>query len=349
MDYYADSIARSISRAKSEWSVSIHAPSADLFNSKLKRYIYRFIKYPNEISKDRADVNHITDSALSHLINSLDSSNTIITCHDVILVKEADGSIPCNNRSRIAALALKYSLEGLKKANKIIVDSEATKRDLLHYGYTGNDKISVIHLGVDPVFQRYSEEDYKKARVKFGIPSGKIILHVGVNYSYKNVEAVLEVLKMLEKDGACLVKVGAGWNKFQSSFISKNGLGNRIIHLGYITKEELSLIYGCVDCLLIPSFYEGFGLPPLEALACGTPVVASNAGALPEVLGDAAILVDPKDVKSIVEMVKRIFSDKFLVNELKAKGFKQVAKFDWKNTASKTLSIYEKIISSRRV
>jgi glycosyltransferase involved in cell wall biosynthesis len=301
----------------------------------LNLYFTRYLYYPLKARKRQGDVNHIVDHSYGHLAYALDPSKTVVTCHDLNPLKHEE--------SWLNLRLFKYSVGGLKKAARIISDSAATKKDLIKFLGIAPDKIRVIPLGVEEKF-RVAEKQRK-----YDLPNGKIILHVGGSGYNKNVEGILNALSTINNQQSTIfVKVGSDFTGSQKSLIKKLCLEDRVKYLGQVSEDDLVALYNLADVFVFPSFYEGFGLPILEAMACGTPVVTSNCSSMPEVAGEAAILVDPYNVESIAEGISRVIY--YHTTEygkrpqrLVQRGLERAKKFTWKRTAEETSKVYEEI------
>jgi glycosyltransferase involved in cell wall biosynthesis len=177
------------------------------------------------------------------------------------------------------------------------------------------------------------------------------LLHVGHCGPYKNIEGILRALPIIQSRCGCtvtLLKAGLPFTRPQRELISQLGLENAVRHLGVVADSELPALYAKVDVLLIPSLYEGFGLPVLEAMACGTPVVASTAGALSETAGEAALLVDPLDIEGLADAVTRIANDGELRAKLRRRGLERARQFPWRRTALATAAVYSEVAEDAR-
>lgn len=293
----------------------------------LNLYLTRYLYYPLKARNQQGNVNHIVDHSYGHLAYSLDSKKTVITCHDLNPLKHEE--------SWLNLQLFKYSLGGLKRAAKVIADSEATKKDLIKFLGIPPDKIKVIPLGVGEKFRVIENQSRK-----FNLPQDrKIILHVGGSAYNKNIEGIISAMSNI-----FFIKIGADFTEPQKTLIRKLGLEDSIKFLGQVSKEDLVALYNIADVFVFPSFYEGFGLPILEAMACGTPVVTSNVSSMPEVAGDAATLINPHDVDSIASGINRVLRyDAVQYQRVVEKGLERAKKFTWKKTAEETLRVYEEV------
>jgi glycosyltransferase involved in cell wall biosynthesis len=295
----------------------------------------------------RGDVNHVVDHAYGHLLYTLDPRRTVVTFHDAIGLKAHRGDLRGAQKPRHLRLAQRFNLAGLRKAAAIICDSESSRRDFLSYVEYPEAQTTVIPMGVDEAFFRKPDGD---ARSHLGLARGPYILHVGHTRFYKNIPALFHVLAILTRtlrQEVKLLKVGEAFTPEQEKLAKELGVWDRVIHLGMIADDRLPDVYRCTDVLLFPSLDEGFGLPVLEAMASGVPVVASNRGSLPEVVGDAGILVDPKDHETMAKSIVAILDRPALREELREAGLKRARRFAWERTARLTLEVYRKVHQSR--
>lgn len=239
-------------------------------------------------------------------------------------------------------------LKYYNSASKIITISNFSKREILKYIDIPEKKIEVIYPGVDIQNQKLElREDY--ILKKYSLSKG-YILYVGTIEPRKNLEGLIKAYKLLLSDDKYknkydLVIVGKlGW-KYETFFktLENSGLQDKVKLLGYIPDEELPAIYKHASLFVYPSIYEGFGLPVLEAMAYGTPVITSNVSSLPEVAGDAALLINPHNYKEIRDGIADILSTEQLKSQLIARGKERVKRFSWTKTAEKTLEIYKEV------
>jgi glycosyltransferase involved in cell wall biosynthesis len=218
-----------------------------------------------------------------------------------------------------------------RRADRVLTGSEWTKRDLVERYGLPPDKIAVTPYGVDPVFRRDGPR-----------PNGRYALFVGAIQPRKDPVTAIEALPLVDGD---LRLVLAGDEKRRGdevrSAVRRLGLDQRVELAGYVEHEGLAALYRGADCLVFPSRYEGFGLPVLEAMASGTPVVATTAGAVPEVAGDAAILVEPGDPEALADGIRLALADR---ERLVAAGFERAKQFSWAETARRTLAVYRELL-----
>lgn len=230
-----------------------------------------------------------------------------------------------------------------KRADKIMTVSENTKRDLLRFFKVDEKKIKVITLGVGRQFRKKAAAELERTYEKFGIPKDKkILLYVGNMLAHKNLNALLEALSVLPEREACrLVLVGKTFAKRAvHSRETELGVGQFCIHAGEVSDEDLVLLYNIADLFVLPSLYEGFGLPVLEAFACGTPVACSNTSSLPEVGGQAAKYFDPKDPRDMARVIGENLDLKGTCDRLLEE---QLAKFSWEKSCEQIREVAREV------
>ena len=264
----------------------------------------------------------------------------IIFCHDII--------------RRVYPGSKKYWLlgkllySGLKRAEFIITASKSTKRDIVKFYSIPEEKISVVYEGVN--HKKFKPENsglsniYRKYKLS---PMYRYVLHVSSETPRKNVDGLVKAFYKLKKKYklANLKLLKAGNPQFQKdrkrllNLIKRLGLQEEIIFLDYVSEEDLPGLYNIAELFVFPSFYEGFGLPALEAMACGTPVITSNTSSLPEVVGDAGVMVDPKNVSDLAEAMHKVLRNEELRKIMVNKGLKRASLFSWRTSAEETLKI----------
>ena len=239
-----------------------------------------------------------------------------------------------------------------RKAQRVIAISASTKRDIVKLLGVAESKVDVVLCGVDEDFQLLENQrvldDFRRKR---HLPE-QMILFVGTIEPRKNLITLLRGYALLRKKVQLppLVIGGAkGWHHQEVFSVAEElGLREDIIFPGYIPQDELPLWYNAADFFIYPSLYEGFGLPPLEAMACGTPVIISNTSSLPEVVGEAGILVDPDNAEQIAEAMQRVLADNALRAEMRRRGLNRAREFSWQKAAQETVKVYEQAMTDTR-
>jgi len=237
----------------------------------------------------------------------------------------------------------------LPGVDAVITVSEHSRQDILRYLHVDPNRLNVIPYGVADRFRPMPSDEVKiHLRDRLGL-SGPYILYVGALTQRKNVGGALEAFALIEKRFPRLQFVLAGprtWNQTPvEDLVQRLEIAPKVALTGPLTDTDLPALYSGADLFVFPSLYEGFGLPPLEAMACGTPVVTSNTSSLPEVVGDAAITVDPYDVEALAEAMRRVLSDPDLAHDLRRRGLERAAGFTWEQTARKTVEVYREVLS----
>ncbi len=235
-------------------------------------------------------------------------------------------------------------------ADHIIAVSEASKHDLVQFFRLSTSKISVVHEAASGHFEPQSPETIAKVRYKYHLPN-RYVLYFGINKPHKNLVRLIEawslVIGSLGFDHWSLVIAGREDPRYPHARrkAAELGLQDRVIFLGEVAEADLPALYSGATLFVFPSLYEGFGLPVLEAIACGTPVVCSNTSSLPEIVGEAALTFDPLDVTEMAARIEEVLHNEALQEEMREKGLQQAAKFSWERTAQETLEVYREVTS----
>jgi glycosyltransferase involved in cell wall biosynthesis len=315
---------------------------------KLDMYLGRFVVYPRVlrgvVRAEAADVMHVVDHGDGHLVSGLPARRTLVTCHDLMLLALASGRIGGARVPQVALALFRISLEFVKRAALIIADSTQTKRDLVNFLDIDPDKVTVIFPGLNQLFANDRQRGLSW-RSRFGLGEGPLILQVGQMF-YKNIPGVLRVVQRLRREGlgVRLVRVGRALAGAERALAEKLGVSDAVVELGGISDGDVPSLYNAVDLLLFPSLYEGFGWPPLEAMASGTPVVCSRAGSLDEIVGDAALTADPEDVEALTWHAAAVLTQSALRDRLVERGLERARHFDWERTAEQVIGAYRGVI-----
>jgi glycosyltransferase involved in cell wall biosynthesis len=296
------------------------------------------LRIPQDRLFPGVDLFHATD----HLLPRLSRVRSVFTLHDLIFRFYPETHKPLN-RWFLTFMMPRF----LQAADAVIAVSESTKRDAVRLYGIDETKIKVIYEGVNPRFFPASPEAISVVRQKYSL-SDSFILSVGTIEPRKNLTALLEAYRVVRDGGGefRLVIVGKkGW-LYEGFFrrLRELGLEQEVVFPGFVFDEDLTAFYSAADLFVFPSLYEGFGLPVLEAMACGAPVITSNTSSLPEVAGDAALLIDPNSIEALTDAMKSVMENKQLRDQLRAKGPKQAAKFNWESAARETLAVYASVL-----
>ena len=316
------------------------------FTRRLDSAWSRYVAYPRSLRGRRAGVFHILDHGYAHLVRSLDPNRTVATCHDLIPLLAAKGLIPVDVPATVAR-TFRLRVAHLARARVVITNSEATKSTIEQHTNVRSNRIVVIPWGVNSTFM-YSPSAGAFTRASAGLREhAAVVLQVSSGGRYKNTPALLHAFAQLQSrlDDAVLVRLGAPFHPDESQLATRLGIQNAIRCLGRIDGDRaLANWYNAADVLVFPSSWEGFGWPPLEAMACGTPVVASNIPAVAEVVGDAGVLVPPDDPSAIASATEQVLTDPAFAASLRQKGLARAKRFTWADTAARTLAVYDGVL-----
>ncbi len=289
----------------------------------------------------KVDLYHATDFVLPPLSKGIKS---VLTVHDLSFVRVPESASP----------KLKQYLDdivprSIQRADHILADSQATKDDMIDLYNTPADKISVLLSGVDARFQS-SHQPLATLASKYNFPLKPYVLCVGTVQPRKNYERVITACRSLLDAGLdfnLLIAGGKGWLDAPIyDTINALNMGEKVHFLGFVDDDDLPSLYTHARCLAFPSLYEGFGLPILESMACGTPVLTSNISSLPEVAGDVAITLDPYDVNAISQGLKRLILNSPERDQRIVNGLNHVKQFTWRRSAEQLLAIYQGILNA---
>lgn len=235
-----------------------------------------------------------------------------------------------------------------RHADRVIAVSESTRADLVRLFGVPPERVSVVPNGVNATFRPLPPPTVEAFRREKGLPE-RFLLCVATMEPRKNIPRLLEALARVPQAPLLVLCGGRGWYYDAiHATIERLNLGQRVRLAGYVPSSELPLWYNAATWFIYPSLYEGFGLPALEALACGTPAIVSRASSLPEVVGDAAVLVDPHDTEDMADTLARVLPDQTLAAELRQAGPQRAARFTWARTAEATVGVYHTVLSQRR-
>ena len=357
-EVYARELAEALRRMEpatvdlTHWTASSRMRSAAGSLQPLARlagYIDRYVIGQWRARGQDADVNHIIEHGYGHLAFSLESRRTVVTFHDAMVFKLQTRELPTDAYPRLTMVGVRISMAAIRRVAAVITVSESSRNDLLRFTDYDSSRVHVIAQGVS---ERFRPIDVQNGdRPEETECHALRILHVGHCGVYKNIEGILQSLPLLIRrlgPQVMFLKVGGPFTRSQLALIARLGVEKHVQHLGMVPAGELPGIYANADLFLMPSHYEGFGLPVLEAMACGTPVIASNQGSLPDVVGGAGLLVEPTDVEQIAAAAERLLTDAELRAELRKKGLERARTFTWERTARETLAVYRSVCDMSR-
>lgn len=275
--------------------------------------------------------------ATEHLLPYL-RTPTVLTVHDLIFERYPQ------HHTRRNVWFLKVGMRLFTRvATAIIAVSQHTRRDLIELYGVSPAKIHVIYEGIDPVFRPAPPADVARVAMHYTLDRPYLLM-VGTLEPRKNHAAALHALAKLKAEGQphrLVIAGGRGW-LFEPIrwLVDELQLSNDVLFTGYAPAEDLPPLYTGAACVLLPSLYEGFGFPALEAMACAAPVVCSNVSSLPEVVGDAALLVPPHDIDALAEAIRLVITQPALAAEMRRRGQVQAARFRWDHCAAETAALY---------
>mgnify|MGYP000549758417 CR=1 FL=1 len=239
--------------------------------------------------------------------------------------------------------------QAVRDAEGIIAVSQSTKRDLMNLLGVPAHRVTVVYEAASPIFRVIQDPAVlEDVRARYSLPP-RFILFLGTIEPRKNLPTLIQAYRLLRaRDVPPLVVAGAkGW-LFDSvlTLVEQLGLGEQVLFTGGIPWADVPAFYNLAEVLVFPSLYEGFGLPPLEAMACGTPVIAANVSSIPEVVGDAGLLVDPNDAAALAAALARLLNDAALRQDLRCRGLARAAEFSWHRAARETLAVYRQAMEA---
>ena len=340
MDRYADSLREALRRvAPPEWVIEMPMPPYP-WPSTYGRLLSRLLRYPLWARHQQSALNHIVDHSYGHLLFALDPARTVVTVHDVAPLR-----FP-GRRLGLSGLVWKLTWRGIRRAQHIIADSAFMGAELQTHLDLPPQRFHVVPLAVSPHFRPQPADRCAALRKRYLPGEGWLLLHVGHTQPRKNLPTLLRALHLLRQGDAqiVLIQIGGQADASQRKLIQQLRLEHLVHFASYVSDQDLVSFYNAADVFAFPSLYEGFGLPVLEAMACGTPVVASNAASLPEVVGDAGLLADPHSSEALAKTIASVLEDSELAAELSRRGLERARQFTWERTARGTLAVYHSLI-----
>ncbi|MEM6403746.1 MAG: glycosyltransferase family 1 protein [Cyanobacteria bacterium P01_D01_bin.116] len=357
MEVYANGVISGLRAVRPDWEIVDLKPQPIDRKSqspilRLQKFYERFWRFPQLVQQQKADIYHILDHSEAHITYGLkkQSQPVVVTCHDLINFYYKDnlqGSVTLPFLSHNMWL---HAVKGMKCADSVVTVSSMTAKDATKILDIEPTRISVIPNAVESIFKVLPEEEINQFRYKSGISLDTFcLLNVGSNHPRKNIDAILQVLNILKQRELSihLWKAGADFNESQKQFISDCKLEENISYLGKPDKSTLLELYNAADILIAPSLHEGFGITLIEAMACGTPVITANVSAMPEVIGDAGILVEPNNYQLMADAVNNLQHNSVFRKQLIEKGLNRVKRFTWESTSEQIAQVYEGLLENK--
>jgi glycosyltransferase involved in cell wall biosynthesis len=310
--------------------------------AKIQRAFHNHLRLPIEMFAGKADVFHSPNYFLPPSI----SMKQLVTVHDLTFVRFPETMSPGDDK-----YFAKYVPQAIKRANMVLTISENSKKELISDLGVSEDKIRVTYMAADKMFKPIKDQDkLQTVREKYNLPE-KYILYVGTLEPRKNITVIIEAIHALKRNHGIehkLVIAGKkGWlydKIFQR--VVELGLENDVVFTGFVADEDLPALFNMASLFVFPSLYEGFGIPPLEAMACGVPVITSDSSSLPEVVKGVGIMLAPTDIKAWIEAMHSVLTKPELANDMSTKGLERAKLFSWEKTALQTHEAYKEVLSS---
>ena len=300
------------------------------------------ISVPVALRREGIDLFH----APHYVLPPLTPCKSVVTIHDCIHLR-----FPQYLPHRLGSAYARASMwTAAHRSNRVLTVSEASKRDILRYFRIPESKIDVIYNAIDERFgQTPPAEEIARVRERYQL-NDPFVLYAGNIKPHKNLERLIEAFHTLRRGGFDEVKlliIGDEISKYASlrRAVHKHKLHKHVRFFGFVSDQTLAALYRLAAVFVFPSLYEGFGLPPLEAMASGTPVITSNVSSLPEVVGDAALLIDPYEPDAIADAMARVLTDTTLQEDLRTKGYARVREFSWERSIARVREIYEEVLA----
>jgi glycosyltransferase involved in cell wall biosynthesis len=336
----------------SEWQHEIFRPTyrtqflSNRFN--LADRVARFIDYPIQANKQKTDIAHVMEDGYAHLSPFIHAQKKVLTVTDLMPLlgyeKTVQGlSYPHN------PYLFKFCLKFLNSYDRIVTQSWNTKQDLISRFSLEEEKITIIPLAADETLFDASKISKSDARKKLGLPDKSVIILISGKEQYKNLETSIKAFCRIKELHPYLdiqlARLG-GNAPFFNELIIKYQLDPLPRSFSGLSREEVALLYRASNILFFPSFYEGFGLPPLEAMATGTPVVVSNRASLPEVVGKDGLIIDAQDEVALSDLAIKLITDDSFYRSVTNYGLERSSHFTWRNYASSLSQVYEKLLTN---
>jgi len=325
--------------------LNLNKPAMSIIHSRwpterrLARILWEQVAWPILAERQGVDLLH----GMAFVTPLVSPCPTIVTVYDLSFVHFPD-RFPALQRLYLTSL----SRRSCRQALRVITISESAREDLVRYFNVPLERIDVVRPGVDEHFRPLPTTDIESFRQRESLPN-QFIFHVGTLQPRKNILVLLEAMARRGRPDLPLVLVGGkGW-LFEEIFhrVEVLGLQDSVHFTGYVRDEDLPYWYNAASLLVFPSIYEGFGMPVVEAMACGTPVIAARTSSIPEATGGAAILFDPQNADELADRIAAVMNEAELSDKMKEEGLIQAQKFSWEQAGKETAIVYRKALAER--
>jgi glycosyltransferase involved in cell wall biosynthesis len=322
----------------SDDSQSVSPPGA-----KISSVYWMNVLVPRVLTRERVELFHGTNVA-APLVSGCPS---VVTIHDLVYRRIPDTLAPFHRFYHRLLVPI-----AARRAAHLIAISESTRSDIINLVGVRPTKVTAIHHGIDASFLPVTDDvRLASVRSQFCLPN-RFILHVGAVERQKRLEplmvAAADMLKKDLVDGVVLAGEEGRGAEDVRRVVAQLGIAERVHFLGYVAQEVVPALYTLARCTVYPSWYEGFGMPVLEAMACGSPVITSNVSSFPEVAGDAALLLPPGDSGAMVRTLERLLTDDQLRDSLVTKGIQRAKRFSWEACAARHVDVYRQVLRADR-
>jgi glycosyltransferase involved in cell wall biosynthesis len=299
------------------------------------------LSVPLDLRREGIDLFH----APHYVLPPLTPCKSVVTIHDCIHLR-----FPQYLPNRLAYVYARSSMwVATHRASRVMTVSETSKRDILRYFHVPDTKIDVIYNAIDErLLEPPSETEIAQVRERYQL-NAPFVLYAGNIKPHKNLERLIEAFNTLRRgalENVKLLIIGDEISKYATlrRAVQRHKLHKHVRFFGFVSDKTLASLYHLASVFVFPSLYEGFGLPPLEAMAAGTPVITSNVSSLPEVVGDAALLIDPYEPDEIAAAMRRVLTEPGLREEMRARGLARVNQFSWDRSIHRVREIYDEVL-----
>jgi glycosyltransferase involved in cell wall biosynthesis len=337
--FYVQNLVDNLAKVGPKNEYLLISPKTNKDLSTPQRWIWDQIQFPRQAKRAKVDLLHQPCFSAPIFYRG----KVVVTCNDLISIFFPE-NLPLASRLFYS----KWEPYSYRRADHIIAISEHTKKDILALLKIPEEKITVIPLAASKEFRPIKSPKKLRSVQKKYKTGSDYILHVSTIEPRKNLPFLVRAYALAVREGidTKLVITGKkGWyydNLFK--LVDELNLQDKVIFTGYVADVDMPALYSGAKAFVFPSQYEGFGLPPLEAMACGTPVISSNTSSMPEVIGNAGILISPKDERVWARNIINVLKDKGLAKNMSGWGLRQAKKFSWAEAAEKTIEVYEKVL-----